>query len=201
MKRCSLDVHIEYELRHSLVVRPEAKPRYRVDLPDDYWNNKLTANEIFREIESHGTISSVAEETYHQNIQKFVLLADIESLIDYMYECSKLIADMNQTKNENNFHKKAQVVEPQLLRFFAHIVLALRYHLICFSDKFVESLMDLFCQMSEREDQSGGLMRSDTRVLYFIFDISEPNRISGLLYLKTPETQSNHNFCQTIGRH
>ena len=132
-KRCSLDVHIEYELRHSLVVRPEAKPRYTVDLPDAYWDNKLTANEIFREIESHGTISSVAEENYHQNIEKFIILGDIESLVNYIYECSKLISDIRQTKNENKSDKRAQVVEPQLLRFFAHIVLALRLPLIYLS--------------------------------------------------------------------
>ena len=118
-------------MRQTLVVRPEAKPRFRVDLQDEYWDNKLTANEIFREIESHGTISSVAEDSYHQIVQKFTILDQTDELIDRIYEWSKRINDLRQTKSEDRIalksEQKAQVVEPQLLRFFAHIVLALRF--------------------------------------------------------------------------
>ena len=133
LKRCSLDVHIEHELRETLVVNPESKPRYRVDLPDVYWDNKLNANEIFREIESQGSVSSLVEESYHQTVQKFVILGEIESLIEYIYEISKVINDLRRTKklqkSEDKSEQKEQVVEPQMLRFFAHLVLTLRFDL------------------------------------------------------------------------
>ncbi len=108
------------------------KPRYKVDLPDAYWDNKLTTNEIFREIESHGSISSVIEETYHQSIQKFIILGDIEGLIEHLYEWSKFINELRQRKkgeipnNKLINDSQSQFIEPQLLRFFAYMVLTLR---------------------------------------------------------------------------
>ncbi len=104
-----------------------------MDLPDAYWDNKLTTNEIFREIESHGSISSVIEETYHQSIQKFIILGDIEGLIEHLYEWSKFINELRQRKKGEIPNNKlmindsqSQVIEPQLLRFFAYMVLVLR---------------------------------------------------------------------------
>ncbi|XP_054153738.1 nuclear pore complex protein Nup107-like [Oppia nitens] len=129
--KSSLDVHIESELKNTLSVRPEAKPRFTIDLPDLYWDNQLNSNQIFREMETHGSLSSLVEETYHQNIQKFIILCDIDGLIDYMYECSKFVADMRPTKVETRSGRKSEkkelIVNPQLLRFFAHLVLTLRY--------------------------------------------------------------------------
>ncbi len=103
-----------------------------MDLPDAYWDNKLTTNEIFREIESHGSISSVIEETYHQSIQKFIILGDIEGLIEHLYEWSKFINELRQRKkgeipnNKLINDSQSQFIEPQLLRFFAYMVLTLR---------------------------------------------------------------------------
>ena len=111
-------------MRQTLVVKPEAKPRFRVDLPDAYWDNKLSAEEIFREIESRASGHAMPEERCHQSVQKLVVLQDIEALIDLVYECAKAIADSRLTKRETKAEN--QVVEPQLLRFFAHLVLALR---------------------------------------------------------------------------
>ncbi|CAG2104167.1 unnamed protein product [Medioppia subpectinata] len=115
--RSSLDVHIEFELRETAVSRPEAKPRFNVDLPDVYWDNKLTAGDVFREIESRGTVSAVVEESYHQNIQKFVILGDVDSLVNYVYDCAKAVTDKKSLSDTTFAH---------LLRFFAHLVLSLR---------------------------------------------------------------------------
>lgn len=138
--RCSLDVHIEYELRETICVKPEAKPRYVTELPDSYWDGKLSADQIFREIEAKGSDSGLIEEIYHQTIQKYVILNEVGLLIDQMYEWSKLIVDLRQQKKEERQTQsgplnvypdtQTQTVGPQMLRFFAHMVLFLRYKIV-----------------------------------------------------------------------
>lgn len=118
--RSSLDVLVEHELRQTLVANPEAKPRFRVDLPDTYWDNKLTAADIFREIESRTSESVSPEEYFHQSVQKFIILGDIEGLIDFAYDNARALTE---AKSERRAEEASDV---HLLRFSAHLMLALR---------------------------------------------------------------------------
>lgn len=113
-------MHVEHELRRTLVVNPEAKPRFKVDLPDSYWDTKLTAKDIFREMEARTSSSALSEDNLHHVVQKLVILDETSSLVDYIYECSQALS---QTKRETDAD---HVLASHMLRFFAHLVLVLR---------------------------------------------------------------------------
>ena len=185
--KCSLDVHLEELLGEATIPKPDQQPRTTVQLPDAYWDYKLSAEEIFREVNcsttsAGGGISNsssgvekagtggggafslqIEEEEYHQKVEQLIILGQVETLVDRLYEWSKTIAGRrearargvlleqqqqqqqsvnasfslfgggdglkkpvlasNRAKEEEEL---AKVVEPNLLRFFAHLVLALR---------------------------------------------------------------------------
>lgn len=186
--KCSLDVHLEELLGEATIPKPDQQPRTTVQLPDAYWDYKLSAEEIFREVNCSTTASAggisnsfsgvekagtggggafslqIEEEEYHQKVEQLIILGQVEQLVDRLYEWSKTIAGRREARargklleqqqqqsvnasfslfgggdglkkkpilaanraKEEEEEELAKVVEPNLLRFFAHLVLALR---------------------------------------------------------------------------
>lgn len=153
--RCSLDVHLENLLIDSNIPKPDRLPRNIIELPDAYWDNKLSAEDIFRELSSQASgrlsgFSTAIEEEYHQTVEQCLILGQIDQLIDHLYEWSKTIATNREsrsktvvdsnlsnstlslfggssvTANKTKEEEMAKVVEPNLLRFFAHLVISMR---------------------------------------------------------------------------
>lgn len=142
--RCSLDVHIENILVESNVSRPDLTPRSNIDLAEAYWNSKLSVDDIFNELESIGTsvltegFHCRTEEKYHRIIQKLLMLGQIDKLLLQVYDWAKAIQDRRETRSKKDkvsLHKLCpedtdevvNVVEPNLLRFFAHLMMLLNH--------------------------------------------------------------------------
>jgi nuclear pore complex protein Nup107 len=128
--KSSLDVQVEQELRVNRADKPPTarlsgnvvQPnRSSVELPVDYWNNRKTSEEIFRELEGllHD-YSWTLEEKYHFTVQKFIVCNDIQGLLDFM---QKMIDPRAQETLQRDLNF---ALAPQMLRFFAHVLLFLK---------------------------------------------------------------------------
>lgn len=159
--RCSLDVHLENFLAESNVAKPDLQSRVNIELPDAYWDNKLSSEEIFNEMETQlGSMGNLfttpIEEQYHQIISKCIVLSKIDELIDHLYEWSKTIQTNREQRSKMNADPKAikikyefgeeetlsKTVEPNLLRFFAHLVIGLQ-HMDLVDDKHRELCVEI----------------------------------------------------------
>lgn len=102
--KVSVDVRVEQELRTLNGIKSY------VDLPDEYWNYKLTLYEIFWELEN-STDTSIRMEASkpERTVQKCVILNEIPELVTFLSElCRKNSSDCN------------------FLRFSAHVVICVR---------------------------------------------------------------------------
>lgn len=95
-----VDIRVESEIRDS-ISRP-----YR-PLPEDYWNQRLSINEIFTSIENttNTDVHKQSKDISHV-IQKYIILNDIENLMEIIKEW---LAETNLTTH--------------FLRFLSHLVL------------------------------------------------------------------------------
>lgn len=147
-----MDVHIENLLIDSNIPKPDHQPRNNTELPDAYWDNKLSPEEIFHELSTQTGVNLTGyqtqlEENYHQEVQRCIILGKINELIDHMYEWSKTIQANRESrskqfgKDQSNIglftsglqsvnkakdEEMSKIIEPNLLRFFAHMVVSLR---------------------------------------------------------------------------
>ena len=150
-----MDVHIENLLIDSNIPKPDELPRNNIELPEAYWDNKLSPEEIFHELASQASgsltgLRSAIEEEYHQTVDQCIILGKTDQLIDHLFEWSKTIAAKREGRskqqatanssfnmfgsiasgstaaNKAKEDEIAKVVEPNLLRFFAHLVVSLR---------------------------------------------------------------------------
>lgn len=122
--RASVDVQIERELSHSTTQKPVTarsagsvsnSTRVSVDLPTDYWNNLRNNEEVFRDMEELLKDHQwTPEERCHSLIQKFIILNDVDSVLEVM---------ANWVRAQKDF---TDLVSPQILRFFAHLSLFLK---------------------------------------------------------------------------
>lgn len=105
--RVLVDQTVESNIHQSFV-----GSRPLLDLPDAYTNKRLTFDSIFKEIAA-GTDEKISREAaYRFNmIQKYVILGDIEGLIEAMHAWCK---------------EKSDHTHPHLIRFMAHLVLFFR---------------------------------------------------------------------------
>ncbi|KAF7492808.1 Nuclear pore complex protein [Sarcoptes scabiei] len=143
--KCSLDVYLENMLIETSIPKPDMLPRSNIELPDLYWDNRLSPEEIFREIETQFNLQtsnfiSKLEEDCYRCIVKCIILSNIDFLINNLFEWSKTIQANREGRHKqtNVFLKNltkveetedndvlVKVVEPNLLRLFAHIVICL----------------------------------------------------------------------------
>ncbi|XP_019626310.1 PREDICTED: nuclear pore complex protein Nup107-like [Branchiostoma belcheri] len=100
-----VDSRVEQEIRTVRGDRP-MEP-----LPPAYWDRVLTPEAIFKELQSspHEGVQSEAEEPFHI-IQKYIILGDVDGLIETMSEWIKADSPPHQ----------------HLVRFMAHLVLFFR---------------------------------------------------------------------------
>lgn len=139
--RCSFDVHLENVLSCSSIAKPDLLPRSNIELPESYWNNKLSPEEIFKELGVqtfsnslvHSNFDSRIGENYHQVIQKYLILDNLDLLVDHVYEWTKGIQNSREKYFKSSPESKSDdeqewfnIVEPNLLRFFAHLMIVLR---------------------------------------------------------------------------
>nr|XP_027200946.1 nuclear pore complex protein Nup107-like [Dermatophagoides pteronyssinus] len=145
--KCSLDVHLENLLIDTNISKPDMQPRSNIELPDSYWDNRLTPDEIFRELETQFNLQTSSfitrlEEECYRAIVKDIILSNIDSLVDHLYEWSKtiqtnresrtkMIADQISRSSWNKLRDMEEelmvkIIEPNLLRLFAHIVICLK---------------------------------------------------------------------------
>ena len=145
--KCSLDVHFENLLIDTNISKPDMQPRSNIELPDSYWDNRLTPEEIFRELETQFSLQTSSfitrlEEECYRAVVKDVIMANIDSLVDHLYEWSKtiqtnresrtkMIADQISRSSWNKLRDMEEelmvkIIEPNLLRLFAHIVICLK---------------------------------------------------------------------------
>ncbi|KAI2807220.1 hypothetical protein BLOT_009182 [Blomia tropicalis] len=167
--KCSLDVHIENLLIDSNIPKPDHQPRNNTELPDAYWDNKLSPEEIFHELSTQTGVNLTGyqtqlEENYHQEVQRCIILGKINELIDHMYEWSKTIQANRESrskqfgKDQSNIglftsglqsvnkakdEEMSKIIEPNLLRFFAHMVVSLRNLQLILDQKQVELCVDI----------------------------------------------------------
>lgn len=101
--KVQIDICVEEELRST-------STKSHVDLPKKYWDNKMTLEQIFDELEAHRN-SSVRETAKHQMtiIRKYIILDNIPEL---MRNIGTWLEDI---KNNG-----------QMLRFVTHIVIFMR---------------------------------------------------------------------------
>lgn len=113
MSRCSLDVHLETLLAETNIPKPDLRSRSNIELSDSYWDNRLSPEEIFRELETQiggglsGGFATSVEEQQHQVMVKSVILAQIGPLVDHLYEWAKAI----QTSRERRTKQSHQCEE------------------------------------------------------------------------------------------
>lgn len=122
--KCSVDVMAESELRQNLTSKPltarasgdlALNKRTSVDLPDEYWNNLKSVSDIFREVEALSqNIAITLEEKCHQDIQKYIILKELDSALEVMNDWIKA--------NE----ERDNILHPHMLKFFAHVVISFR---------------------------------------------------------------------------
>lgn len=120
------------------------QPRINIELPEQYWDNRLTPEEIFRELETQTNLQSSFmskfEEECYRVIVKCIILSQIDLLIDSLYEWSKTIQTNREARTKPDIGQQsfaynklkddeeyllAKIVEPNLLRLFAHIAICL----------------------------------------------------------------------------
>ncbi|RWS04618.1 nuclear pore complex protein Nup107-like isoform X1, partial [Dinothrombium tinctorium] len=121
--RVSVDVQIERELRQTdtpkqVTMRKSgvinSPNRTTVELDDEYWSGFKSTEEIFRELESHFSSFISVEEKCHQLLQKFIILDDVGTAVEMMWDFIK----NNSSDSETYWH---------MLRFFAHLVLFFKH--------------------------------------------------------------------------
>lgn len=109
-----------------------------MELPEAYWDNRLAPVEIFQELETQGAGSGVPlEEEYHQTIVQLIVLGKIDELVDRLFEWAKTIQTRREQRSNLNprlsefasslEEEEAKVVEPNLLRLFAHLGIVLNH--------------------------------------------------------------------------
>lgn len=99
--KVQIDIRVETELRST-------SSKSYIDMPVNYWKNKMTIEEIFDELGTRDNIRDVAE---HQMtiIRKYLILDDIQEL---MRNINKWLYDLRN--------------DGQMLRFITHIILFMR---------------------------------------------------------------------------
>ena len=128
--KSSLDVQVEQELRVCSAAKPSTArlsgnlvqpTRASVELPADYWSNRKSAEEIFRELEGLLTDYNWSlEEKYHFMVQKFIICNNVQGLLEFMQSM------IDPSRQEQLRHDMDFTHGPQMLRFFAHVLLFLR---------------------------------------------------------------------------
>ncbi|XP_033633061.1 nuclear pore complex protein Nup107-like [Asterias rubens] len=102
-----VDRQVEQEIRENLTISRDMD-----DLPASYFDKELTAFRIFQELQSHPKqIVELQSKERHHVIQKYIILGDIDALIEEMGEW--LSDDVSRPSHH-------------LVRFMAHVVLFLR---------------------------------------------------------------------------
>ena len=129
--KASLDVQVEDEVRRHSTPKPSTARlsgslahnvlvRSSIDLPIDYWNNKKSSVEIFRELE--GLLADYnwsLEERYHFMVQKYIVCNNIHALLKFMQ-------DMIDPKKQEELSLQMDFsLSPQMTRFFTHVLLSL----------------------------------------------------------------------------
>lgn len=125
--KVQIDIFVEGELRTTC-------SKSYVDMPADYWNNKMAIEQIFDELSAHKNMSvrDVASH-YITIIQKYIILDDIPALIKKINEWIDDIKD-----------------DGQMLRFITHLVLFLRQidrpHQDHIANKLIKTYVDFLIQ-------------------------------------------------------
>lgn len=115
--RCSIDIKIERGLKSRI---PQENRPTSDDYPQEFYDNYQDIKTIFKSIKDQKLLSPFKEATIHQTVQKFLILNDIDGLLNQLGDwCEKLEYDNNLAENDG-------AVSPHFLRFFAHVVLFLR---------------------------------------------------------------------------
>ncbi|XP_038045474.1 nuclear pore complex protein Nup107-like [Patiria miniata] len=102
-----VDRQVEQEIREKLNIRRELEA-----LPDAYYDKELTPLRIFQELQSHPRqIVEMQSKERHHIIQKYIILGDIDALIEEMGDW--ISDDVSRPSHH-------------LVRFMAHVVLFIR---------------------------------------------------------------------------
>lgn len=99
--KVQIDIRVESELQHM-------SSKSYVEMPDKYWKNKMSIEEIFTDLSTRDNIRAVAEDKM-TIIQKCLILDDVQ----------ELMRNINQWLDDLK-------TDGQMLRFIAHIVLFMR---------------------------------------------------------------------------
>lgn len=160
--KCSIDVKIEKALRDPSFVPQENMNL--IELPQEFYDNYQNIGGIFQSIKNQKIISPFKEATIHQTVQRYLILGDIDSLLNQLADwCTSL--DYDTTEG---------AVSPHFLRCFAHIVLFLReVKLIEDEDtrgtKILEAYIGLLTQHKSIENVAhySGFLPKDNQTLSF----------------------------------
>ncbi|XP_037947688.1 nuclear pore complex protein Nup107 [Teleopsis dalmanni] len=105
--KTQIDIRVESEIRSCCL-------KTYLPMPDDYWNNKMTLEQIFNELSVH------SDSAIRDYASSKVGIIQMHLIMD---NTSELLKDMNKWIEES---KKSKPLTPHMLRFLTHIVLFLR---------------------------------------------------------------------------
>ncbi|XP_055373682.1 nuclear pore complex protein Nup107 [Condylostylus longicornis] len=101
--KVQIDIRVESEIRSCCI-------KNYVEMPEKYWNSKMTLEQIFQELSVHKNPAVRQQSASKINIiQKHLILDNIDELLEQM-----------------RFWVEQEKISPQMLRLFAHIVIFLR---------------------------------------------------------------------------
>ncbi|XP_011195032.1 nuclear pore complex protein Nup107 [Zeugodacus cucurbitae] len=108
--KVQIDIRVESEIRACCI-------KAYLPLPDNYWNAKMSLEQIFEELSVHKD-AAVRDYAYSKvgTIQKYLILDNIGELLHIM---RRWVDDSHNSSDREN-------LSPHLLRFITHIVLFMR---------------------------------------------------------------------------
>ena len=130
--KVQIDIRVESEIRSCCI-------KNYIPLPDTYWNNKMTLEQIFDELSANKNPKVHADANTPVNIiQKYLILDDIPEMMKHM-----------------DSWLSTSTVDSQMLRFLTHVVLFMRqvgrHHQEDIADNVIKSYVDCLITMGETQ--------------------------------------------------
>lgn len=128
--KVQIDIRVESEIR-------SCKMKNFLKMPDQYWNSKMSLEQIFDELAAHKNPRVVNAANSPVNItQKYIILDDFPELVRQM---NVWVAD--------------ERISPQMLRFLTHVVMFMRQigrqHQEDIGDKVIKSYVECLIKMGD----------------------------------------------------
>lgn len=132
--KVQIDIRVESEIRST-------STKSYLEMPDRYWNGKMSLEQIFEELAAHSEADVYAAARNPVNvIQKYLILDDIPEMMKHI----------DQWIGEGN-----GLIDGQMLRFLTHIVLFMRqvgrHHQEDIADRVIKTYVECLIGLGDRQ--------------------------------------------------